>query len=75
MPKLHFTTKGAAEYLGLSNRSLEDMRIRGTGPRYYKIGSGPRSPVRYTLEDLDAWLEERHVRSTFEMQKLSHKRS
>jgi len=49
----HLTTKQAADYLGVSPRTLEMWRHRGTGPAYYKVG---RSRVVYSREELDAFL-------------------
>jgi predicted DNA-binding transcriptional regulator AlpA len=45
-------TKQAAVYLGLSPRTLANMRSRRTGPKYFRRGS-----VRYRQVDLDSWLE------------------
>jgi hypothetical protein len=47
------TPNGAAMYLQLSIRGLEDMRARGTGPKFYKANR----TVRYNIRDLDAWLQ------------------
>ena len=48
------TTTEAAEWLGLSPRTLERYRVTGEGPKFRKIGRW----VRYTVADLDAWLEQ-----------------
>jgi predicted DNA-binding transcriptional regulator AlpA len=45
-------TGAAAAHLGIGRSTLEKMRIKGTGPRYYRLG--PKM-VRYAVEDLDAW--------------------
>jgi hypothetical protein len=50
------TTVEAGEYLRLSPRTLEDMRVTGNGPRYFKLGPGRRSKVVYKREDLERWL-------------------
>ncbi|MDX2264117.1 MAG: helix-turn-helix domain-containing protein [Hyphomicrobiales bacterium] len=50
------TTVEAADYLRLSPRTLEDMRVTGAGPRYFKLGPGKRSKVVYRREDLETWL-------------------
>ena len=42
----------AAAYIGKSPSWLHKSRMTGTGPVYLKIGGA----VRYTREDLDAWL-------------------
>ena len=54
------STKEAAFYLGLSFRTLEKMRLRGSGPRFRKHGRY----VRYHLDDLDTWSEGRRHQST-----------
>lgn len=45
------TTKEAATHLGISHRTLEQLRWQGKGPPFYKIGSR----VIYDLQDLDEW--------------------
>jgi len=60
------TTVEAAEYLRLSPRTLEDMRVTGNGPRYFKLGPGRRSKVVYRRDDLDSWLSEFQFKSTSE---------
>ena len=47
-------TEDAAEYLGLSIRTLENWRYQGRGPQVVKMGR----TVRYDLRDLDRWIEE-----------------
>jgi hypothetical protein len=60
----YLTTKQAADYVGLSHRTMEAMRGRGDGPPYVKHG-GPRSGLAlYLLEDLDEWLLSRRRMST-----------
>ncbi len=55
-----FDTNLAAEYLGnLKPNTLEGWRVQGVGPRYVKCGR----LVRYSVTDLDAYLESR-VRSS-----------
>ncbi len=44
-------TAQAAFYVGLSQRTLEKMRLTGNGPRFRKHGRY----VRYHIDDLDAW--------------------
>lgn len=55
------TTLQAAEYLGgLKKNTLEGWRIRGEGPCYRKIGR----LVRYSLNDLDAYITAQSRTST-----------
>jgi excisionase family DNA binding protein len=54
--------RDAARLLGLSVRTLERMRVSGTGPRFLKLGNA----VRYRLQDIEAWLASRLVSSTSE---------
>lgn len=60
------TTVEAADYLRLSPRTLEDMRVTGNGPRYFKLGPGKRSKVVYRREELEAWLAQFGYGSTSE---------
>lgn len=50
-------TSDAAAYVGLSASALEKMRCRGGGPEFVRLG--PRA-VGYRVEDLDAWVDDRH---------------
>lgn len=43
--------KQAAHYLGVSLRTLQEHRTRGTGPRYRR----PCRRIRYHIDDLDNW--------------------
>ena len=45
------TTMQAADFIGLSERTLERMRTKGRGPDYRKHGRY----VRYHIDDLEAW--------------------
>jgi predicted DNA-binding transcriptional regulator AlpA len=56
-PLEHFlTTPQAAAILGVSPRTLEDLRWKGASPRYLRLS---RNCVRYLYRDLLAWAEER----------------
>ena len=55
------TESEAAKYLSLTNRALQAWRCQGRGPRFVKISA---RAVRYRLEDLERWVEERLRRST-----------
>ena len=47
-------TKGAAEYLGLSESTLEKMRFERRGPRYVRLGG---RAIGYLVPDLDDFIE------------------
>ncbi len=65
-PATYLNSQQAADLLHLSARTLERMRVDGTGPRYRKAGPGKRSRVLYHYEDLIQWLEEQTYQSTSE---------
>lgn len=48
-------TAEAAKRLKLSSSMLEKLRVYGGGPAYLKLGRS----VRYRVEDLSRWLEDR----------------
>ncbi len=56
------TTHEAARYLRLSKRTLERLRLTGTGPRFVRLGRS----VRYRPPDLEAYVNARVVSSTSE---------
>ncbi len=59
-------TQEAADFLRLSDRTLERMRVTGTGPLYRKLGPGLRARVVYRMADLCAWLDQGTHQSTSE---------
>ena len=54
------TTKEAATLLRLSAGTLNKLRCYGGGPRFLKLGGA----VRYKLDDLRAWIEDRARENT-----------
>ena len=56
----YLSTREAAEYLGLSARTLDRYRVSGEGPVFHRFGGR----VRYTRGDLDAWAKARRRAST-----------
>ncbi|GJL95392.1 MAG: hypothetical protein DHS20C05_17970 [Hyphococcus sp.] len=57
------TNSEAAEYLGLKIATLNKWRVYGDGPPYLKVGR----LIQYRKSDLDAYLNERLMRSTSEL--------
>lgn len=53
LPLVWVDEVGAAEYLKISPRMLQDGRRDGTGPVFHKAGG---RLVRYRLSDLDAFM-------------------
>lgn len=49
------TTHQLAELIGVTDGSLRNMRNRGIGPDYIKLGNR-RTPVLYRVEDVQEWL-------------------
>ena len=56
----YMNPKQAAGYLGLSTSQLAKWRVYGGGPAYSKACRS----VRYTRDELDAWMAARVRRST-----------
>jgi predicted DNA-binding transcriptional regulator AlpA len=54
------TQPEAADLLRLSERTLERLRVSGSGPKYVKAGRS----VRYRLGDIEVWITSRVVGST-----------
>jgi hypothetical protein len=61
-PDCAFNENQAAEFLGVSVRTLQAWRVRGGGPPYVKIGRA----VRYQRRTLVNFQEEHTVTSTSE---------
>jgi predicted DNA-binding transcriptional regulator AlpA len=59
-PTRYIRTQEAAQFLGLSRRTLEKHRVYGTGPQFRKLGGR----VVYRIEDLHAWAERGSRQST-----------
>jgi predicted DNA-binding transcriptional regulator AlpA len=59
------TIEEAAAYVGLSPATLNNWRtgVRGVrgGPPWIPLHDGPKSPVRYRVGDVRAWLASRVV--------------
>ena len=56
----YLSTREAADYLGLSSRTLDRYRVSGEGPVFHRFGGR----VRYLRADLDAWAATRRRAST-----------
>jgi excisionase family DNA binding protein len=56
------TQDEAAELLKLSVRTIERLRVSGTGPKFVCLGRS----IRYRLTDIEAFIASRIVGSTSE---------
>ena len=56
----YLSTREAAEWLGLSPRTLDRYRVSGDGPAFHRFGGR----VRYLVADLEAWASARRRLST-----------
>ncbi len=59
-PKRLIDQRAAADFLGVSTRTLEGWRLRGGGPVFIKAGRS----VRYRLTELLEWSEAQRRTST-----------
>lgn len=60
-PEDHYLNSSAtADFLQISEKTLEDWRHRGVGPEFVRIG---HRSVRYRLGTLQRWLGDRTVKS------------
>lgn len=66
---MYLTSLEASVIMRISNRTLERMRVEGSGPRYIKVGPGKRARVLYRQSDIDAWLAQYSFGSTSEYRK------
>lgn len=52
-------TTAAASILGISNKTLRQLRCDREGPRCLKFGTSKQSRVYYRRSDLEAWAASR----------------
>jgi len=52
-PRL-LNTEQVASYIGLAKQTISELRVKGGGPKFCKIGRA----VRYKREDLDSWIDQ-----------------
>jgi excisionase family DNA binding protein len=59
----------AAEYLGISPNTLANLRWKGGGPAFCRLGTA----IRYSKTDLDAWAAAGRRRSTSDQGETARK--
>ncbi|MFH1531827.1 MAG: helix-turn-helix domain-containing protein [Pseudomonadota bacterium] len=60
------SSKQAAAALGIRLQTLRTWRMRGSGPRYVRMGGNRLGRVAYRPEDVSAWIEAHLAGSTSE---------
>ncbi|CUJ53019.1 helix-turn-helix domain-containing protein [Achromobacter xylosoxidans] len=65
----YLTNVEAADYLRLSPRTLEKLRVQGGGPRFRKFGRR----VLYAMTDLEAWADGRSYGMTSDPEYLDRR--
>lgn len=59
-----FTTAQVANLTGIPQRTLEDLRLKGTGPAFLRLGR--LKGIRYLESDLLAWMRSNRFASAAE---------
>ena len=59
-PEVHIDEKKAADFLGISSRTLQGYRLKGGGPKFLKL----KKAVRYKIQDLIDWVEKNKKENT-----------
>lgn len=54
--------RAAAQFLGITPRTLKDWRLKGTGPRFHRLSD---RTVRYRRSDLEAFITDARVEQPF----------
>ena len=62
-PEELFTTPEAADWLRVRPETMRTWRYSGRGPRFVRLGDGPKAPIRYRRRDLESYLS-KPLRST-----------
>lgn len=52
------TPQEVSQLIKISVGTLENWRLASKGPKFIKLGSGPRGHVRYRLQDVEDWMFE-----------------
>jgi Helix-turn-helix domain len=62
----YLTREEAAALLRLRCQTLACWAVQGRGPRFIRVGGGPRGAVRYSRSELNRWAASRTFGSTAE---------
>lgn len=55
------TAEELADYVGYTPEGLAQMRYRGNGPKFIKLGG---KAIRYRWADVEAWLDQKTMQRT-----------
>jgi predicted DNA-binding transcriptional regulator AlpA len=63
--------QAVSDITGVPLPTIQKWRMQGKGPRFMKLGTGARSPVRYFEDDVYTWLESCRMASTGQRERVS----
>ncbi len=55
------TEKKLSELTGLALQTIRNQRHLRRGFPYYRLGNGKRAAIRYTIEDVQGYLDQRRI--------------
>jgi predicted DNA-binding transcriptional regulator AlpA len=70
MDDTFLTSTQLAQLLKRKPQTIRAWRLRGHGPKYIRLGNGPKAPVAYRRTDIEEWLDERTYKHTAEEQAI-----
>jgi hypothetical protein len=65
-PKIWLTTSDLAKRWQMAEITIRHWRLKGSGPRWTKLGQSVNSPIRYRLADI-----ERYEAESFEVEEVA----
>lgn len=63
MNKRYLSPRQAAQYLGISTHLLQKWRSQGIGVPYVKLGDTKSAHIRYCIDDLDEYIENKKIKT------------
>lgn len=57
-PNQLLTPQQVSDLLQINVGTLENWRIKNQGPKFLKLGGGPRGHIRYRQQDVEDWMFE-----------------
>lgn len=62
----YLDTNQLAQKFGIKAQTVRSWRLKGTGPRYIRLGPPRRGRVVYDMREIERWVAARVHRSTSE---------